>query len=119
MKTKIWMSALAVMVGASTLLGAPILSLIPTLGTDTTNSGRAITPDGQYVVGQSGTATGFLYPVATGNTINVISSDNAQATIATGVGYRTSGGNTELIIAGMSMGTAASSARPALRSSSR
>ncbi len=80
-----------------------LLSLIPTLANDTANEGRAITPDGLYVVGLSG-SRGFLYSVGSPTAVNILSSDGAQSQIATGVGYRTSGGNTELIMAGMSSG---------------
>jgi len=92
----------AITVGATHALGSS-LSLIPLLDGDTANEGRAITPDGLYVAGISGTR-GFLYPVGSANAINVLSSDGAQATQATGIGYRTSGGNTELILAGLSSG---------------
>ena len=98
----------AITVGTTNLFASGnYLELIPTLGSDTTSQSRAITEDGQYVVGASGTGTsarGFLYPVGSGTAINVLSSDNAQSTVANGVGYRTSGGNTELIISGLSSG---------------
>jgi len=92
---------------ATTAFGGLSLTNIPTLGGDTSNEGRCITPDGQYVVGLSGasestTSRGFLYQVGAGSAINIYSSGNAQATIATGVGYRTSGSQTELVIAGRS-----------------
>lgn len=80
------------------------LSLIPTLPGDTGNSGRAITPDGQFVVGISslGSATrGFLYRVGHDGATNVLSSDNAQATSATGVGYRTYNSQVQLIVSGL------------------
>ena len=86
---------------------ADLIELIPTLTGDTSSGVRAITMDGKYVVGVSGsgtTARGFLYPVGSGTAINVLSSDNAQATTAIGVGYRTFGGSQELIIAGLSSG---------------
>lgn len=95
-------TAAALLAGAVSALSSS-LTVIPTLDGDTSNDARAITPDGRYVVGLSG-SRGFLYPVGGASAINVISSDNAQATIATGVGYRTSGGATELIIAGLSSG---------------
>lgn len=94
-------AALLAATSASTL--ASSLSVIPTLSGDTDNQGRAITPDGQFVVGISGTR-GFLYRVGHDGATNVLSSDGAQSSQATGVGYRTSGGNTELIIAGLSSG---------------
>ena len=96
-------SAVALTLGAGNAIGAASLSVIPTLTGDTANEGRAITSDGQYVVGLSG-SRGFLYQVGAGSSTYVLSSDNAGATIANGVGYRTSGGNTELLISGMSSG---------------
>jgi hypothetical protein len=80
------------------------LGLIPTLGTDTVNQSFAITPDGAYVAGSSGSGTsarGFFYPVGGTSAYNVLSSDNAQATTANGIGYRTSGGQTEILVSGM------------------
>ena len=89
---------------------APTLSEIPPVAGDASNEGRAITSDGQYIVGLSGTARGFLYPVGSASSIYVLSSDNAGATIANGVGYRTAldpvyaTNRTEVIISGMSSG---------------
>jgi PEP-CTERM motif len=96
-------AAVALTFGAANALGADSLAVIPTLTGDTVNEGRAITSDGQYVVGLSG-ARGYLYQVGAVSSTYVLSSDNAGATIANGVGYRTSGGNTELVISGMSSG---------------
>ncbi len=108
MKKNCWLNLSLLITAAVVVSGSAIaadsLSMIAPLGTDTTTSARAITPDGRFVVGQSGTAVGFLYPVGGIGTINVLSSDGAQSTIVTGVGYRSSGGNTELILAGMSSG---------------
>ena len=88
---------------------ASFLELIPTLSGDTANQSRAITSDGKYIVGLSGTR-GFLYPVASlggsGIPVNVISG-GAQASVANGVGYRTSGGTKELIISGLVSGNVA------------
>jgi hypothetical protein len=95
-------AAVAMIFGVANALGES-LSVIPVLTGDTANSGRAITPDGQYLVGLSG-SRGFLYQTYgvgfSGNAINVLSGDNAQSTIANGIGYRTSGGNTELVVSG-------------------
>jgi hypothetical protein len=78
---------------ATNTFGGLSLMEIPTLGTDVSNEGRAITQDGQYVVGLSGTAStakGFFYIVTNGVLQQPISYNNgAAATIATGVGYRT------------------------------
>jgi hypothetical protein len=99
-------TSLAITLGATSAFGNLSLQLIPTLG-DSSSQARAITPDGQYVVGVSGsgtTARGFLWQSGSGSAINVLSGDGAQSTAATGVGYRTYAGNTELIIAGLSSG---------------
>jgi len=101
-KHALLITALVIAAGAATAR-ADSLAVIPTLAGDTVNEGRAITSDGQFIVGLSG-SRGFLYQVGAANAINVISADNAQAAIASGVGYRTSGGGTELVIAGMSSG---------------
>jgi len=90
---------IAITAGATNALGST-LTMIPPLSGDTDNEGRTVTPDGQYVVGLSGTR-GFLYPIGSADAINVLSSDSAQATVANGVGYRTSGANTELLVAGL------------------
>ena len=93
------LTAIAVLALGATVALADSLAVIPTLAGDTDNEARAITPDGQYIVGLSG-SRGFLYPVGAGSATFVLSSDNAAAAIANGVGYRTSGGGTELVIAG-------------------
>jgi len=81
------------------------LELVPTLPGETANTPGAISPDGKFVVGNSG-ANGFLYQVGSGaaNATLVLSSDNAVASMANGVGYRTEGGQSQLIISGMSSG---------------
>ncbi len=61
------------------------LTNIPTLSGDTANDARAITPDGRYVAGLSG-SRGFLYDLYSGALANVVSSDGAQSAIATGRG---------------------------------
>lgn len=98
-------AAVALALGAANVFGAS-LTLIPQIAGDAESNSmqvRAITPDGQFAVGLSGTR-GFLYNSGNGTSYNVLSSDNAQSTIANGVGYRTSGGNTELLVSGMSSG---------------
>jgi hypothetical protein len=80
--------------------GVVSLTNLPPLAGDTTNEARAVTPDGQYVTGISG-SRGFLYKVATGGAVNVLSSDGAQSTLASGVGYRTYNGQQELIVRGL------------------
>jgi hypothetical protein len=98
---------------ATNALGdSPTLSEIPTIAGDGSNEGRAITYDGQYVAGLSGTGNGFLYAVGGAAATTIVSSDNAYALVANGVGYRTAldpiyaTNRTELIISGMSSGFA-------------
>lgn len=84
--------------------GFPTLAVIPALSGDTSNEGRAIAPDGQWVSGVSGSARGFLYAVNTANLFNVLSADNSQSTILTGVGYRIENGQQEILMSGLSAG---------------
>jgi hypothetical protein len=79
------------------------LAQIPTLAGDTTNDARAITPDGRWIVGVSG-SRGFLYGVGSASAVNVISSDSAQSTLLTGIGYRTNSGQQQLVAAGLAGG---------------
>ena len=79
------------------------LAAVPTLSGDATNEARAITPDGLWVAGISGTR-GFLYDVAGGHVYNVLDPFGAQSTIAAGVCYRTSGGQQQVIVGGMAAG---------------
>ena len=81
--------------------GAFTLTKIPALSGDTTSDARAITPDGRWVAGLSG-SRGFLYGVNTTNVVNVVSSDGAQSSIVTGVGYRTNSGHQEVVLSGLS-----------------
>ena len=78
------------------------LAVVPTLSGDTTNEARAITPDGLWVVGISGTR-GFLYDVNGSNVFNVVAS-GAQAALVTGVGYRTENGQKEVVMSGLAAG---------------
>ncbi len=83
-------SSNATLVVTTNAPGEPLTS-IPTLSGDTTNDARAITPDGRWVAGVSG-SRGFLYDLDTASLVNVVSSDGAQSAILTGVGYRTNSG---------------------------
>ena len=66
---------------------------------------RAITPDGRYVVGLSGTNNGFLYDSVSNRVVRPVSSDGAAAQIVTGVGYRTMTNQvppqTQLVLSGL------------------
>lgn len=87
-----------------------VLEAIPLAVGHSVNEARAVTPDGQYVVGfhstfsTSGT-NGFLYHVASKTLRNgILSSGGAAAGGLTGAGYRTYNGQTELILDGWSAG---------------
>ena len=54
---------------ATNAFGGLSLTKIPTLGTDTSNQGRCITPDGKYIGDLPGTANGFFYDVANNSVI--------------------------------------------------
>ncbi len=101
-KLAIPITVIAFAIGTPATFGST-LTMIPPLAGDTDSQGRAVTPDGLYVAGVSITnvtaVRGILYPVGSANSINVLSADNAQATAANGIGYRTSGG-TQLLVCG-------------------
>ena len=88
---------------AASAFGSATLTSIPLLSGATTSDARAITPDGQWVAGVSG-SRGFLYGVNTTNAVNVLSSDGAQSTLLTGVGYRTNSGQQQIVLSGLSSG---------------
>ncbi len=97
---KLAIAAVAITMGVTSAL-ADSLTMIAPLGTDTTSSGRAITPDGKYVVGGSGTAQGFFYNVATGVAVLPNGGGTIPSTAITGVGYRTYGGVQETVLSGV------------------
>jgi hypothetical protein len=72
---------------ATTALGGLSLTNIPCASSDTSNEGRAITQDGKYVGGLSGTANGFFYNVT--NDYVTIPLAGSYAAIITGIAYRT------------------------------
>ena len=93
---------------ATSALGAPSLAAIPLLGSDTSNEARAITPDGVFVVGLSGTTAGFLYNATNGYLVQPLNLYGYSAQIAAGVGYRTAtdpynppNTRTELVLSGL------------------
>lgn len=63
-----------------------LVSIPPALF-DVSNEGRAITPDGRYVGGLSGTGNGFFYEVESGYVTVPLA--GGYASIVTGIGYRT------------------------------
>ena len=96
---------LAAMALITTSAMAASLVDIPFYDTQTNSSGRAITPDGLWVAGNSG-GVGILYDVAGDATSYVLSSDGAGATQATGIGYRLNPDTSadQLVIHGMAAG---------------
>jgi hypothetical protein len=91
--------------GANALGGVSLID-IPPLAGDTINEARAVTIDGKWVAGISGsgaTARGFLYNVAGGTLYNV-TDGTAHCIGGVGVCYRTVGGNQEVIVGGLSGG---------------
>jgi hypothetical protein len=101
-------STAATLVVASNDFGTVTLAAIPTLSTDTSNEARALTPDGRYVVGLSGTGKGFLYDSVSTTVVQPVSSDGAAAQIVIGAGYRSdtsqSPAQQQLIVSGLSSG---------------
>ncbi len=94
-------SSPAMLTLATNVFASVTLISIPVLSGDTTNAARAITPDGRWVVGASG-SRGFLHAVNTPNVFNVVSSDGAQSTLLTGVGCRTNSGQRQIVMSGLS-----------------
>jgi hypothetical protein len=90
---------------ANDALAGGSLMAIPTVGADTSNEARAITPDGAYVVGLSGTTVGFFYDVTNNSVVQPFSSDGYSAVLATGVAYRTdtnqSPGQLQVLVSGL------------------
>lgn len=78
---------------------------VPLLSGDTSNEARAITPDGRYVAGLSGTNNGFFYDSASNTVVHPVSSDGAAAQILTGVGYRADSSQvppqTQIVLSGL------------------
>lgn len=96
--------AVTIGVLASAVVAAPTLSQLAPLGAATTSEARAITPDGKYIAGVSG--TGAVWDAANpGVAINVLAG-GAQATTATGIGYRQDGpgGAQQIVVHGFSAG---------------
>ena len=102
MKLALPFVVLAIAAAVTDVQGSTLID-IPLLGGDTENQGRAITPNGNHVVGISG-AQGFLYNVTNNTVVQVVSSDPIAATNATGVCYRQSPDQPEIIVSGLAGG---------------
>jgi hypothetical protein len=98
-------SSPATLTVVSNAYGALTLIPIPALAGDSSNEGRAMTPDARYVVGLSGTNNGFLYDSVSNRVVRPVSSDGAAAQRVTGVGYRTMTNQvppqTQLVLSGL------------------
>ncbi len=98
-------SSPATLAVVSNAFGPVTLIPIPTLAGDSSNEGRAVTPDARYVVGLSGTNNGFFYDSVSNRVVRPVSSDGAAARTVTGVAYRTDSGQappqTQLILSGL------------------
>ena len=90
----------AMLTVATNPIGGITLRSIPLLPGDSSNEGRALSPDARWVTGVSG-SRGFIYNTQTTNLFNVVSADNAQATALTGLGYRTQAGQQEIVVSGL------------------
>ena len=89
-KSGLLLTALAITMGATTALAGSLVTIpLASWGADTSNEGRAITSDGKYVVGVSGTANGFFYNVASGTVIQPNGGGAVPNVAVTGVAYRT------------------------------
>lgn len=108
-KLALTLAVVAVVTGATNVLGSTLtlIPIPPWLAGTNDNQGRAITVDGKYVVGVSGTSTegGFLYDVAN-NTLAQPNAGGAVPSVATGVAYRTDpvSSQKQLVIDGLSSG---------------
>ena len=84
-------------------LAARSLTSIPLLPGDSANEARAMTPDGAWVVGVSG-SRGFLHRVNTTNVYFVATPDGSESSILTGAGYRFENGQKQVVMSGLSVG---------------
>jgi hypothetical protein len=98
-------SSPATLAVVSNIFGMVAVIPIPLLAGDANNEARAITPDGRYVVGLSGTNNGFFYDSVSNRVVRPVSSDGPAAQIVTGVGYRTDlNAQQEVVASGISAG---------------
>ncbi|MEP0841420.1 MAG: hypothetical protein HRF43_01760 [Phycisphaerae bacterium] len=78
---------------------AATLHTIEPLSGDTSSEGRAITPDGKYVAGLSGTNRGIFWSSYTLGTYRVGNAASSH-TLSTGIGYRTVAGGRQVVVGG-------------------
>jgi len=79
---------LALAAGAANSAAALSLTNIPPVGTDVSNEGRCITPDGRYVGGLSSTNKGFFYDVANNYVVQPPTGTPAGKAVS-GIAHRT------------------------------
>lgn len=94
-------SGIALALVASTATAATMQMIAP-VGADTVSSGRTVLPNG-IVVGQSGSANGIIWDATNGSRA-VMSAGGSAATVLTGAGYRTVGGQQQLVVHGLAAG---------------
>ena len=80
--------AIGLMICSSAALAAPSLVMVPPLSGQTASEARAMTPDGRYVVGNSGTS-GYLWDSVTAPANSVAAVAGSAMKESTGVAYRT------------------------------
>lgn len=75
-------------------------------GADSSNEGRAISPDGGFVVGVSGTVNGYLFDVTNYVVVQPNAATAVPGSAVTGIAYRTDpvSGDKQLVLDGMSSG---------------
>lgn len=98
MRTKA-LCSVAIVLAVASMAGAVGIQAVPLMGTDTANTAQAMTPDGKYVVGTSGTANGYIFDTAT-QAIYTITNPNGTSQRGHGVGYRTHNGVDQLVVHG-------------------
>ncbi len=90
----------AMLILVTNIFAAPLTN-IPPLPGDTANEARAVTSDGAWAVGVSG-SRGFLFGINSGSIANVAGSDAVQSLLATGVSNRKVGSQQEIVVSGLS-----------------
>jgi len=90
MKSALLVTTVATALAATSSFADSLVTIpLASWGADTSNEGRAITPDGKYVVGVSGSANGFFYNVANNTVIQPNGAGAIPNAAVTGIGYRT------------------------------
>jgi hypothetical protein len=91
----------AVTIMASIAMAAPILQMVPPISGQTASEARAITSDGRYVVGTSGTTSGLFWDSVTAPGDSIAPVAGSVMKYATGVAYRTYNSTQEVAVFGL------------------